>query len=377
MRYVPGLGHGDYYGRMHLKEVLEKIRGSASPENEEAAKFQVIAPILQALGWDTFDGEQVKFEYSVGGRNGGRVDIALKSRDRVVALVEAKAPTTDLNSHVAQVLGYAFHEGVDICVLTTGMEWWLYLPREPGEPRKRRFAQLMVEQASLEQLVEDFECFLGKQNLVRGGSLRQARRVLKAGHEADRLKTEMPKIWKRMLDTADDELVELISKRVYEKTSIRPSSTQVAGLLRSQQVQLATPVEARRASFTATPAMKADEQAPLRSTKVPTVKPVAIVLWGQRHSVTTHKEVLCVVAEKLFERHAGEFYKLLELKGRRHPFVARNRQALGQPEVSYEVASSGYWVDIHASAKAIRKRADRFLGCFGYPPFDLEVILDS
>ncbi|MYG94962.1 MAG: hypothetical protein F4138_08325 [Acidimicrobiia bacterium] len=359
---------------MHLKEVLEKIRGSASPVNEEAAKFQVIAPILQALGWDTADGEQVKFEYSVGGRNGGRVDIALKNRDRVVALVEAKAPKVDLNSHVAQVLGYAFHEGVDICVLTTGMEWWLYLPREPGEPRNRRFAQLMVEQGSLEQLVEDFECFLGKQNLVRGGSLRQAQRVLKAGLEADRLKTEIPKIWKRMLDSSDNELVELISRRVYEKTSIRPDSTQIEAVLRDSSVQLAPPVEARKTSK-----QRYLAGAPQRSAPARTVKPVAIILWGQRYPVRSHAGMLRTVADKLFERHAGEFDKLLtiHIHNRKRPFVARNPSAFIKPGTSYEVASSGYWVDLNFTGQDMRKRADQFLGCFGYPPSDLEVILES
>ena len=130
---------------MSLPETLERIRSSPSPNNEESAKFQVIAPILQALGWDPSDGEKVLFEHSVGGKKGGRVDIALKNKSRVFALIEAKAPGADLSTHVEQVLGYAFHEGVDICVLTTGEEWWLYLPREPGEPLKRRFAVLILK----------------------------------------------------------------------------------------------------------------------------------------------------------------------------------------------------------------------------------------
>ncbi|MCY3962290.1 MAG: hypothetical protein OXG34_11615 [bacterium] len=42
---------------MSLKETLERIRSSPGPNNEESAKFQVIAPILHALGWDPTDGE--------------------------------------------------------------------------------------------------------------------------------------------------------------------------------------------------------------------------------------------------------------------------------------------------------------------------------
>ena len=100
----------------------------------------IIVPILASLGWDP-SGREVLYEYSVGGKkDAGRVDIALKNSDQVVALIEAKAPGSDLSSHVRQVLGYAFHEGVDICVLTTGLEWWLYLPRDSGPPPERRQA---------------------------------------------------------------------------------------------------------------------------------------------------------------------------------------------------------------------------------------------
>ena len=119
---------------MSLHETLNKIRSAPVPNNEEAAKFQIIAPVLNSLGWDPF-GQEVLYEYAVGGKGGGRVDIALDGPDHIVGLIEAKAPGQDLSKHVDQVIGYAFHQGVDICVLTTGLEWWLYLPMEKGPPR--------------------------------------------------------------------------------------------------------------------------------------------------------------------------------------------------------------------------------------------------
>ena len=96
---------------MSLQERLEIIRSSPTPRGEEQAKFQIIAPILQNLDWDPY-GPEVLYEHPAGGKGGGRVDIALSSAGRVVALIEAKAPGSDLRSHVAQVLGYAFHEPV-------------------------------------------------------------------------------------------------------------------------------------------------------------------------------------------------------------------------------------------------------------------------
>ncbi|MCY3967965.1 MAG: hypothetical protein OXF21_05300 [bacterium] len=364
---------------MDLKDVLEKIRSSACPPNEASAKFHVIAPILRALGWDDSDGEQVLFEYSVGGgKKGGRVDIALKGKGKVLALIEAKAPNADLDTHVEQVLGYAFYEGVELCVLSTGQEWWLYLPLESGPPPKRRFAVLKLDEDPLEQLAEDFERFLGKNNLSSGQSHSQAKRVLDASLEADRLGTEMPKIWNQMLRGPDEELVELIGRRVYYKLSIRPSNEQVRAVLHNLPVpQAASALQAASAppTYHGAPQGKVEVTKPSPSVSpVSTTKPIEMVLWGQRHPVKSYADILRIVTEKLYERHAAEFHKLLELKGTKRPFVARDRNALIKPEISYEVASAGYFVDMNLSRASIRKRAEVFLDCFGYPPSDLDVV---
>jgi len=86
---------------------------------------------LRDLSWDPF-GQEVLWEHPVGGKKSkGRADIALRADGRIWALIEAKAPPANLSDHVEQVLGYAFYEGVDICALSDGLQWWLYLPREP------------------------------------------------------------------------------------------------------------------------------------------------------------------------------------------------------------------------------------------------------
>lgn len=37
---------------MSLRETLERIRSNPVPDNEETAKFQILAPILADLSWD-------------------------------------------------------------------------------------------------------------------------------------------------------------------------------------------------------------------------------------------------------------------------------------------------------------------------------------
>ena len=168
-----------------------------------------------------------------------------------------------------------------------------------------------------------------------------------------------------------DELVDLISRRVYDKLSIRPSNEQVVAVLSDEPVPLVALPTSEQSGR-----QVGREGANKRLPPSPAVQPTLVVLWGSRHSVKSHADVLRTVAEELFRRHADDFGKLLELKGRIHPFVARTPQALLKPERGYEVASSGYFIDMNLSAADILKRAERFLECFGYPPSDLEVLFD-
>ena len=358
---------------MSLQERLETIRSAPAPQNEESAKFQILAPILQSLGWDPY-GSEVLYELSVGGKgSGGRADIALKASGRVVALIEAKAPGADLRSHVGQVLGYAFHEGVDICVLTTGLEWWLYLPRESGPPSERRFAVLRVADDPVEQLLEDFDAFLSRETLVNGQAERRAKAVRKASLEAAHLNKEIPSIWTRMQTGADEELVELLSKRVYEKLNLRPTKRQVIAALRGSPIpSAAVPAEPSAPTSSATQ--------PNQTTKgekpPPNAKPIAMELWGERHEVKSHADALRKVLDALHSRHGDEFHRVLELRGRKYPYAARNPEMLN-PEAkkyNYEQLSSGYFFDLWLNAEGSKRRARQFLEHFGHDPSEFTVL---
>ena len=363
---------------MSLQERLKTIRSSPVPQNEESAKFQILAPILQSLGWDPY-GPEVLYEHTVGGKGGGgRVDIALKSSGRVVALIEAKTPGADLSSHIGQVLGYAFHEGVDICVLTTGLEWWLYLPRESGPPSERRFAVLNVTDDPVEQLLEDFNAFLSKETLDNGQAEKRAQAVRKAGLEAAQLNKEIPSIWKEMLEEPDDELAELLSKRIYEKVNLRPTKPQVVAALQGSPIPSAAVPTDPNAAPTA-PSPSEQHQPAQRRKRRPVVKPTAIELWGKRHPVKSHVGAMRKFLDLLYDRHHNDFELALELRGHKYPYVARDPQMLSKAgrDSYYEPMSSGYFIELWLTPEGITKRAGQFLECFGYSASDFKVLYDQ
>lgn len=223
---------------MALQEVIERIRSLDEPPNEEAAILQIVLPILRELGWDDSDPSRVAPQHAVGkGKGAGRVDFALLAPRRgPVALIEAKAPNVRLEDHVEQVLRYAFYAGVNICVLTSGLKWWLYLSREDGPPSERRFADFDIEADRPEQIVDDFDTYLGYESLTSRRAERHARQVLAAHLDSERLSSELPRIWAAMLNEPPQELLDLIEQRIFNSIRLRPSHEQMTAFLHSQAV---------------------------------------------------------------------------------------------------------------------------------------------
>ncbi len=349
---------------MSLQEVLESVRSSPEPSDEESAKFKVIAPILASLGWDPF-GPQVLLEHSVGGqKGGGRVDFALEGSRGIVALIEAKKPGTDLSQNISQLLWYAFHEAADICALTNGLEWRLYLPRVPGE---RCFAVLKIKEDPIRRSAEDLDAFLSLRALeTMAGRVSEAEahasRVLEAKLQPSLLEEKMPDIWDRMMTDADEELVELVTKRVYEELNLRPNKQQVAAVIRSQPVTPTPlppqPVDRKRSRFR-------------RNPRLPV--PTSVLLFGTRYPCKTHRDGLGTVADVLYDRDPNAFTKLMVLRGRSRPHLSRNPEELTRPK---QVRMSGIFVETNLSGQQMWERARLFMRHLGYSEDDLALEYD-
>ena len=111
-----------------LCQKIEEIRGKLESLqrhtlNETSTRTIIIDPLLESLGWDIRDPDEVQLEYpTVDGKS---VDYALTINKKTVLLVEAKAlddPLTDVKA-ITQVVGYAANDGVEWCVLTNGIVW--------------------------------------------------------------------------------------------------------------------------------------------------------------------------------------------------------------------------------------------------------------
>lgn len=112
----------------HIKEV------SAHCSTEETTKQALILPLLNIIGFNSFDPTKVKAEYGAdfpGAKSGERVDYALFCHNVPVMFIEAKAYNQKLENHCPQLSRYfnATPE-VTIAAITNGEEWRFFTDLE-------------------------------------------------------------------------------------------------------------------------------------------------------------------------------------------------------------------------------------------------------
>ena len=99
-------------------------------------KQAVVLPLVQLLGWDPSDPDEVTPEYTVKTM---RVDYSLRIGGSDAVFLEVKKPDENLERHEEQLLLYSFHQGVALAALTNGITWWFYLPKQTGDWQERKF----------------------------------------------------------------------------------------------------------------------------------------------------------------------------------------------------------------------------------------------
>lgn len=107
----------------------------------------LVLPVLEALGWDLQDVEEVRSEYRhVSADN--PVDYALFLHGSPALFVEAKALGVSLDDRkpLLQTLNYANAAGVDWCVLTNGAEWRIYKVHAPVAAEEKLFLTARLDQ---------------------------------------------------------------------------------------------------------------------------------------------------------------------------------------------------------------------------------------
>lgn len=113
---------------LQLRQELPKWRGKSIKEKSTCMVF--IEPLLEALGWDTKDLNEMEPEYTTV--DGKQVDYALKITGKPALYLEAKPLDDDLKDlkAITQIVNYANADGLDWSVLTNGVRYQVYRSSE-------------------------------------------------------------------------------------------------------------------------------------------------------------------------------------------------------------------------------------------------------
>jgi predicted type IV restriction endonuclease len=105
------------------------LHASQHAMTEEATKTAVVLPLLQTLGFDVFNLDEVvpEFVADVGIKKGEKIDFAVKIGGKVTILVEAKPISMSLGSaQYSQLYRYFGVSGVRLAILTNGRDIWFF-----------------------------------------------------------------------------------------------------------------------------------------------------------------------------------------------------------------------------------------------------------
>ena len=145
----------------HLQGLATRAEQTgASLTNEEATKMALIAPFIQALGYDIFNPMEVKPEFSAdlpGIKQGERVDYAVLENGQPKILIEAKPYTTDLKvAEKGQLSRYFQATRARIGILSNGKQFLFFSDLDrPNLMDEKPFAEidlLDLKSAPLEQI---------------------------------------------------------------------------------------------------------------------------------------------------------------------------------------------------------------------------------
>ena len=341
-----------------IGELAEK---DLSRANELATCEIAVLPVIKELGWDTGDVDEVRRQYPVKDINDekGFVDYCLYAGDRPRVLIEAKPAEAELSSHQAQLLRYAYREGVELAALTNGLDWWLYLPMAAGEQAHNRlFSSIGFRERAYPDSAATLHRFLNRDSVLSGKAKNEAEREFEDRKRNKRVMEAVPGAWRRV--NGDSRLQGLLAEfvgAVEEMSGHAPDRETIAGVVQEKLGRVGKDDAPRTGASTETGAERTARSSRVerRSPKAKrdANKPEAFWFDGVRYEVRTSRDVLRRICEMLVHDDVSRFEERVLRMDRRTPLFAERRENIRYPQ---EIPGSRLYLNGYGSAKRIEQK---------------------
>lgn len=202
-------------GEMDISERIKELETRSRHAmkhalTEEATKTSVILPLIQTLGYDVFNLEEVVPEFiaDVGLKKGEKVDFALRIAGKLSVLIEVKPITMSLGAaQFSQLYRYFAVTEARLAILTNGREVWFFSDvDEPNKMDKKPFFVFDLQAYDEKQILE-FSKF-AKANFSIDKILETASTIKYRKAAANYIRAQ--------LENPDDEFTKLVAKQIYD-----------------------------------------------------------------------------------------------------------------------------------------------------------------
>ncbi|MDA2910170.1 hypothetical protein MYX04_04445 [Nitrospiraceae bacterium AH_259_D15_M11_P09] len=208
--------------------------------DEASTKQAVILPLLQLLGWDTYDIDEVTPEFPVG--DNGRVAYALRPGRSTMVFIEVSPPGEELKQPLARLIDHAGQAGAKLAILTNGLGWWFYLPLRADHEGSRQFAAINIAQHDAPQAASAFLNVLSIDRVRSGDAVRRAELLYEARQKKHFLAHILPQAWNRMISGPSELLVDLVAATTENLCGFKPEVAEVRRFLSGHEASFTLPI---------------------------------------------------------------------------------------------------------------------------------------
>lgn len=217
---------------MTLKEHVDDIRNGLQEgqfTNEAQVSHAIVGRLLDALAWPRYNTKVVTPEYAV---QGSRVDFALcHPHSKPIIFIEVKKVGHINEKGERQLFEYAFHDGVPVAILTDGKEWHFFYPSGQGNYKDRRVCKLNLIAGDSEENAARLDRYLNYDSIRTGEAIDAIAQDYQNVARRRQIEMNLPEAWTKLVQEADEFLLEVVAEKTKDLCGYKPSSEQVLNFL--------------------------------------------------------------------------------------------------------------------------------------------------
>ncbi|MGH7256049.1 MAG: hypothetical protein ACREI3_09760 [Nitrospirales bacterium] len=219
---------------------LERLRSDPRTQrfDESATKQALILPLLQMLGWNTADIDEVTPDWETASEV---VSYALQVTGHPAVLMFVQPAREPLDAHPTPFLTLCLQQETRLAVATNGVAWWVYALTAEGPRRARLVHAINVKHQQSSEVVTILHSVLSKRAVASGAAFQHADALCHSRERTQWLQQAMASVWNRLLTEPSDELVALLGQHTQDLCGVRPAPKDILVFLTTHQPKLLLP----------------------------------------------------------------------------------------------------------------------------------------